>query len=445
MTSALKRRHVPKRRGRQWAAIAAVAMAAGSMAACSSKSAPSGASASASKGDYVIGIDADMSGRLASANGPEDAGFTAAAEAINAAGGVGGHKLKLVALDNKSDAAQTVQNFNQLIGQEKALVIIGGTYGPSPYAAVDAAKIPLLTHTGYAEDFLPSHPSVFPVSGQIIGWAAETAHWLTTVDGKHPKTVEVLYSPANANYKSFIESYWKKAGATTVLFDPAGADTSDCTALVLKWRSAGVDYLDVQSSTEWQSCFKAEERLGWKPVLGQGGAYTSQVGQAQLLGKPMDGVVGGAPNVFSDGSPVHTGSATVADYVAAMKKYAPNFATPNYLNASGPAQAFAIFDLIKTVIEKAQANPGTVTRSTFVSTLQGMKNWDSGLLSPVPSFAPDCKTGASGTVWGHWQYQATQTPPLALHLTSTQFETDDWLGEGPCVLSKLAQSAVGHS
>jgi hypothetical protein len=74
-----------------------------------------------------------------------------------------------------------------------------------------------------------------------------------------------------------------------------------------------------------------------------------------------------------------------------------------------------------------------------------MKNWDSGLLSPVPSFAPDCKTGASGTVWGHWQYQATQTPPLALHLTSTQFETDDWLGEGPCVLSKLAQSAVGHS
>ncbi len=101
------------------------------------------------------------------------AGELAAVDAINAAGGVNGHPLKLDYCDSKGDANGEFSCMRQLVGEKVVAVvapeILSDVSGRSLQYA-NAAKVPVIGNQG----LLPAEfntPGVFPTGAGIPGWA----------------------------------------------------------------------------------------------------------------------------------------------------------------------------------------------------------------------------------------------------------------------------------
>jgi len=83
------------------------------LAGCGSSS--SGGGSGNSSGDqYVIGQIGDLTGGFVQADVPFNTGITAAADAINAAGGVNGHKIKLITLDTAGSTSRAATDLQTL-------------------------------------------------------------------------------------------------------------------------------------------------------------------------------------------------------------------------------------------------------------------------------------------------------------------------------------------
>lgn len=107
---------------------------------------------------YKIGVSEPLSGAASSLGIPVVDSVKLAVEAINAAGGVDGHRIELLVRDDQSRPDIAVQNFRQLIG-DGVLGIIGPNQGSNALAvapAVNDAKMPMcafsntisITHVG---------------------------------------------------------------------------------------------------------------------------------------------------------------------------------------------------------------------------------------------------------------------------------------------------------
>jgi branched-chain amino acid transport system substrate-binding protein len=98
---------------------AVVAIGALAMTACSS-----GGSSSGSR-TIVVGGTSDLSAQFSTNGRGLQSGLQIAVDAINKRGGVDGHKLKLVFLDDAAQVSRGVANGTRLLNQDKASVIAG--------------------------------------------------------------------------------------------------------------------------------------------------------------------------------------------------------------------------------------------------------------------------------------------------------------------------------
>lgn len=126
-------------------------LSTGVIAGCGSAS--TGGSGKDSK-TIVIGENLELSGGVASYGSSADKGIALALEEINKKG-IDGKKLKIVKVDNKSDAQEATSAAIKLVDQNKVSAIIGAaTTGDTlaQVAYVDKKKIPLLTTSGTAPE-----------------------------------------------------------------------------------------------------------------------------------------------------------------------------------------------------------------------------------------------------------------------------------------------------
>ncbi len=107
------------------------------LAACGSST---HATPTASSTPYVIGEIDDLTAGLTFLDVPWHQGLVAAVDGVNARGGVGGHKIKLISLDSAGSATTAVTDFHQLVSVDHAIAVVG--LGDS---IVDAAVLPLAT------------------------------------------------------------------------------------------------------------------------------------------------------------------------------------------------------------------------------------------------------------------------------------------------------------
>jgi branched-chain amino acid transport system substrate-binding protein len=99
------------------AVVAAAVAVTLALAACSSGTGSSGGSGSSAKSPYLIGGALSSSGTAAFIGQDALAGANIAVKEINAAGGVKGHPLKAVWLDDQASPAVGVTDFNKLVSQ----------------------------------------------------------------------------------------------------------------------------------------------------------------------------------------------------------------------------------------------------------------------------------------------------------------------------------------
>jgi ABC-type branched-subunit amino acid transport system substrate-binding protein len=437
--------------GRRWRPavfLALPAAAAVLVSACgsSAKSGSSGSGGPQAQGitakTITLGIDTVESGPLA----PYAAGavqfLQAYVDATNASGGVDGHQIKLIVLDDKGDPGQTLLNYETLWDQDHVAAMVGGGF-TYPYAFIQKNNVPEFTAGGDPEAFSSKYPTIFINGGNVIQWGSETAYWTVMKEHKHPKVVAVIDNPQFAAWNSYITAYWHKLGVKTVLFSTDLGPTGNCNAYVLKWKAAGVDYIDVQGEM-WPQCLVSEAQLGWKPALGQGGALTSQIGEANLIGAAMNGIIAGSPGLLHTGVPLYTTTPpAIAAFVSAIKKYAPQYATDQYLDGTiqfDYTEIEVAVDALKAAFAKYGSKFST---ADLIKAAQGMTNIQTTIEPPIASFAPNCKTGADGTIWGYWHYNAATKTDTFVPNSGSQWITDDFFGFNRCYMTIQANKSFG--
>ncbi|HEY8394347.1 MAG TPA: ABC transporter substrate-binding protein [Thermaerobacter sp.] len=102
-------------------------------------------------GSIKVGLNAELSGGVASYGQSFVKGAEMAAEKINAEGGLlGGRKIELVKADNKSDAAESTNAALKLMTQDNVVAIIGAATSGNTMAMIELAnenQIPVIAPT----------------------------------------------------------------------------------------------------------------------------------------------------------------------------------------------------------------------------------------------------------------------------------------------------------
>jgi branched-chain amino acid transport system substrate-binding protein len=121
-----------------------------------------------------IGFHAPLTGFAASDGKSASEGAKLAAEQINSAGGINGKKIELVIYDDQAKPAQAIPIANKLIGQDKVVIGVSGSYsGPTRSAAgvFQEAGIPYISAYAIHPDITRAGDYVFRTSflGEVQG------------------------------------------------------------------------------------------------------------------------------------------------------------------------------------------------------------------------------------------------------------------------------------
>jgi len=194
--------------------------------------------------DVVLGVVGPVTGQYASFFDQITNGAKAAAEAINAAGGINGDKLVLQIEDDACDPRQAVAVANKLVAQ-RIDGVIGHFCSSSSIPASDvyaeagvpmispASVIPSLTERGL--------PNIFRTAGRNDQQAAIAADAI--VKRKLGTKIAIIHDKASygKDLADGVRAAVKKAGLTEVVYDSLTQGEKDFSTLISKLKAANAD------------------------------------------------------------------------------------------------------------------------------------------------------------------------------------------------------------
>ncbi|MEH7085990.1 ABC transporter substrate-binding protein [Neobacillus drentensis] len=319
-------------------------VAAGVLAGCNSSTSGDGGKG----GDIKIGANLELSGGVASYGQSAKEGIELAIEEINKEG-INGKKLKLVTVDNKSDAAEATNGALKLATQDKVVAMIGAATSTNTLAQVQIAqdnKIPLITPTatnatitnkdGKLNDFVFRTCFIDPFQGTV---AANFA----TNDLK-VKSAAVLID-SSSDYSKGLASSFKKNfeanGGKIVKEEAYVAKDTDFRATLTNIKAANPEYIFVPGFYEEVGLIiKQARELGLNvPIMGGDGWDSPKL--VEIAGAPtLNNTF--ITNHYSSGD----SDKKVQDFVAAFKaKY--DGKSPDAFTALGYDTVYFLADAIK--------------------------------------------------------------------------------------------------
>ncbi len=123
-----------------------------------------------------VGVTVSATGPAASLGIPEKNTFLMIQEEINKAGGIKGHPVEFIILDDGTDPTAAVRNTRKLIEEDRVHAILGGTTSPISLAMIDPvaeAQVPFIS---------------LAAAKAIISPVDEKRHWVFKV----PQTDEIM-------------------------------------------------------------------------------------------------------------------------------------------------------------------------------------------------------------------------------------------------------------
>jgi branched-chain amino acid transport system substrate-binding protein len=295
------------------AAVLALAML---LTACGS-SGGHGSSSSSSSSSWTVGSVGSYSGAFASSLGPTQQTIDAWAKWVNDNGGINGHKINLVNIDDKGDPATSAAAVKQLVDQNHAIAIIADdTIASSAWSDYVVSKgVPVIGAPFDAifaknEDFFPNGTTLQTVQFALMAEAVKAGH----------PNFGLFYcaeAATCANSVTLLKGLAPKAGANLAYSAKVSASAPDYTAQCLGAKQAGVNALEIgQTSSTSLKIIDSCAQQGYHPQLvGNGGTVTT----AWAPDKSTDGTV-----IIEPDFPVFDkSSASENDFRAALQKYAP--------------------------------------------------------------------------------------------------------------------------
>jgi branched-chain amino acid transport system substrate-binding protein len=192
---------------------------------------------------YKIGGVFSVTGAQSFLGDPEKKSLEMAIDAINAKGGIDGHRLEAVIYDDEGDPTKAVNAATRLISKDNALAIIGPSLTPTTLAiipVVEEAKVPTISCAAGIKITEPVKPWVFKTAQNDV-LAVATIY--KTMQDKKVKKLGVL-TVANAFGESGKEQLLAQApkfGMEIVANESFDAKDTDMTAQLTKIRKAEPD------------------------------------------------------------------------------------------------------------------------------------------------------------------------------------------------------------
>jgi len=193
-----------------------------------------------------IGVLAPLSGDGAVHGVPVEQAAKLAAEEINAAGGIDGKMIEIIAYDTKGDGAEAVNAYNKLRDQDEVVAIVGGTYSGATLAFADLAvadNMPVLSPTATNPEVTLKGSNIFRAcytdayQGLVAGSFA--------IDALGATKPAVLYDTGNAYGEGLAIEYIAacEAAGLEVIVETFAKGDADFSAQLTKIVDAGADAL----------------------------------------------------------------------------------------------------------------------------------------------------------------------------------------------------------
>lgn len=386
--------------------------------------------------EILIGSSATLSGPTGFLGDELTGAVDAYFETVNARGGIGGRKLKLITYDDGGDPTKLLTNFRRLVEQDHVVALVTG-FGDVALDYVARQKVPTIVFGVTPSSFASKYPTVYPVVGNALLWTQEFIAGLKSKGlFKRGMKVGMIYDNTLIDISPYLpelKQSWENAGAKVVSVDPFSLSTGSCDSLVLKYRDLGVDWWDFQSAA-WFTCVQSAQRQDWKPTIGWGNWPASVPTTATIAGPLAAGIWAGSNGDQPNGAPRRKTAAHV-EFLTALRRYRPALTSSQHLDSPAVLGYWAAAKLLVAALD---AQGPTITKSGINRWIQGVQNFDTGITPPVISMAPNCKTG-SEVVWlAPWRWddkkkEAVRTPATG-YFTSPQKAQFG----GKCFLTKIS-------
>jgi branched-chain amino acid transport system substrate-binding protein len=267
---------------------------------------------------------------------------------LNEKGGINGRKVNLISLDNAFSPPKAIEQTRKLVENDEVLAEVG-TVGTVPNIAVqkylNQNKVPHIFISAGGRRF--NDPQNFPWTVPFYPpFEMEGATFGQFILKKMPNAkIAVLYQ--NDDYgKDYLTGFKRGLGTDTAkIVAEATYEISYPTvdSEMIQLKTSGADTLILFTTPKFaaQAIKKANE-LNWKPTQ----LLASPVNSVQGVLTPagLENVQGAFTTQFTKqaGDPAWAQDPEVVDYIAFMKKWAPNDSPNDFIALSGYVNAQAI-------------------------------------------------------------------------------------------------------
>jgi len=360
------------------AAMLGCLVASGSLAVIGSQA------ASAAKSPIVIGYITDQTGVASSTFVDGPGGAQARIDAQNAAGGVDGHKLKLVSEDGQSSPAQNLTAAQDLVENKGALLVIDYSsfaFASSKYLQAQGVPVvggafdgPEWAQQPNSNMFTFSLPLESPINGQYYTYGY-TGKFLHDIGVTKYAGLGYGISPSSQNSITAAFASGKPYGITQCYLNqsvPFGG--VDFTADTLQIKSAGCNGVT--------GSFVDSSDVALAGAVKHGGVNAKQL---YFTGYDEDILTNASAAASFDGAYVAalinftTPNTATAAMLATLKKYDTGYSggIPDF----GLYGSYLSADLAITGLQVAGSNP---TRSSFITNLRKVSSYNAGGILPYP-------------------------------------------------------------
>lgn len=318
--------------------------------------------------EIVLGQSASFSGSFASQATSYRDGALAYFEHVNARGGVGGRKIRLVSLDDGYKVDQVSANTERLVNQEKVLALFGYTWTNTVKATIPLAEkagVPLFApYTGYDELYASHSPYVFTTRASFSDELGQVVQHLRTIGLTR---IGLLHydSQSGKELLAETEARMKEAGLKlqavgsmkTASKDPAGAVQSlkgvDLQALIIGASgSDAVAFIRDFEKVRGRTQYYARSLIGIKQLVSELGPLAEGISISQT-----------APNP-------HKNKLVAVEYRQLLAKHNPEL-KPDYIGLEGMIAA-------KVMVEALRRAGPALDRQALVQSLDRMAEYDVG-------------------------------------------------------------------
>ena len=360
--------------------VAAIALAA----AAPSGAAVATADVGVSSTEIVIGTHQDLSGPIKGWGVPVLNGMKLGVEEINAAGGINGRKLRLIAEDSAYDPKKAVLASQKLVEKDKIFAMVGPMGSPTVIASqdilFDAGVLQLfpLTAAEFTYKFDPAKPQERLKFSNLLPYVESTRAALKyMVEMKKPKAVCLMYQDDEYG-KNVFDGFTQQLEAMKM--KPVSVTTykrgaSDFSSQVAKMKSDGCDLVVLGTILrETIGAMGEAKKLGWDVTFL--GATPTNIPDTITLGKEtVEGMyaAGAFETPYAD-----TAKGKVKDWVEAYKKMFGTDANTQSVIGYNAVMTFAYF---------AQLAGKDLTGEKMLVALEGGKEFLDIFNSPPSKFS----------------------------------------------------------